>query len=90
MPLETLAQYWADMMDKVPGSFAPTVERLPDERILFSVHCGERNGQGRITVSFATDMTTPEILALVAQHVREEVAAACPYARRFLDEAETM
>ena len=83
--LQVLTAEWEIIMSKVPGSFAPRVERLPDERILFSVSCGTKRGSGRITVQVALEAEIdPAILALVSEHVRRELTAICPHSRKFL------
>ena len=84
--LQVLAAKWEIIMTKVPGSFAPRVERLPDERILFSVSCGAKRGKGRITMQVALDVEpTSVILDRLAEYVRDELAATCPHSRKFLE-----
>ena len=83
--LKVLEAGWETLMAEVPGSFAPTVKRLPDGRILFSVSCGAKRGKDRITVQVALEAKTAHtVLDIAARHVREELATVCPHSRRFL------
>lgn len=80
LPTEMFARMWESIVGEVPGSERPSVERLPDDRLMFRVRCGMRNGGvGRIVI--AMDESHTEWLE---GHLRRELATACPYSRRFL------